>query len=71
MTREGTPGDLLTGLAENAGYFAWCDFDRAVNVASQFERAEIRLMALTKLAQGILHGQPRRFARDPPLRFHA
>jgi hypothetical protein len=38
-----------TLLAQNAGYFAWYDFDRAVSLASQF-RPEIRMMAM-KLAQ--------------------
>jgi hypothetical protein len=49
-------GRLLRGLAQNAGAFAWCDFDRSVSLASQFERPEIRLMAQLKLAQGILAG---------------
>jgi hypothetical protein len=56
MTGEGVLGELLTGLANNASFFAHCDFDRAVNLASQFERAEIRIMAQLKLAQGILAG---------------
>lgn len=56
MTGEGILGDLLTALAHNAGYFARCDFDRAVSMASQFERPEIRIMAQLKLAQGILAG---------------
>jgi hypothetical protein len=56
MTGEGTLGELLTGLAHNATYFAHCDFDRAVSLASQFERSEIRIMAQLKLAQGILAG---------------
>lgn len=56
MTGEGTLGELLTGLANNASYFAHCDFDRAVSLAGQFERPEIRIMAQLKLAQGILAG---------------
>jgi hypothetical protein len=61
MSANGFLGDLLTNLSRNAPYFAWCDFDRAVNMAAQFERAEIRMMAQLKLAQGILAGPPRRF----------
>lgn len=60
MTGEGELGSLLTSLAQNAGYFAWCDFDRAVTLAAQFERAEIRMMAQLKLAQAILAGPPKR-----------
>ena len=59
MTREGIIGGLLTELSGSASYFAWCDFDRAVSVAGQFERPEIRLMAQVKLAQGILAGRPK------------
>ncbi|HEX6189179.1 MAG TPA: hypothetical protein VFZ40_13955 [Pyrinomonadaceae bacterium] len=60
MSSEGAVGSLLTGLAQNAAHFAWCDFDRAVNLAAQFERPEIRLMAQLKLAQGVLTGPPKR-----------
>jgi hypothetical protein len=60
MTGEGILGEILTGLAQNAGYFARCDFDRAVNLASQFDRTEIRIMAQLKLAQGVLAGPPKR-----------
>ena len=60
MTGEGELGQLLTGLAQHAGYFAWCDFDRAVSLSGQFERPEIRMMAQLKLAQGILAGPPKR-----------
>ena len=60
MTGEGTLGQLLTALAQKAGYFARCDFDRAVTLASQFERTEIRIMAQLKLAQGTLAGPSRR-----------
>lgn len=60
MTGEGGIGSLLTRLAQNARYFAWCDFDRAVNLTAQFERPELRLMAQLKLAQGILDGPPKR-----------
>ena len=60
MSGAGSVGSLLTQLAEHAPYFAWCDFDRAVNLANQFERQELRIMARLKLAQGILAGRPRR-----------
>ena len=60
MTGEGVLGQLLNGLAENAGYFARCDFDRAVSLASQFDRTEIRIMAQLKLAQGVLAGPSKR-----------
>lgn len=62
MTAEGGVGDLLTKLAKNAGYFAWCDFDRAVGLTAEFDRPEIRMMAQLKLAQGILAGPPRRLS---------
>jgi tetratricopeptide (TPR) repeat protein len=68
MIGDGLIGQLLTGLAQNAGYFAWCDFDRAVTLTGQFDRAEIRMMAQLKLAQGILAGPPKsvpiRIVRD-------
>jgi hypothetical protein len=60
MTGEGQLGSFLTLLSAHAGYFAWCDFDRAVSLAAQFERAEIRMMAQLKLAQGILAGPSKR-----------
>lgn len=60
MTAEGVLGNMLTSLSQNAGYFAWCDFDRAVSLTAQFDRQEIRLMAQLKLAQGILAGPPKR-----------
>ena len=63
MTAEGELGGLLTWLAQNAAYFAWSDFDRAVNVAGQFERPEIRIMAQLRLAQGILAGPPKHFQK--------
>ena len=56
MSGDGTIGALLTGLSHRAGYFAWSDFDRAVTLASRFERPEIRMMAHLKLAQSILEG---------------
>ena len=56
MSGEGNIGGLLTDLAQNAGYFAWSDFDRSVNLAGQFERPELRLMAQLKLAQAIMAG---------------
>ena len=60
MSNEGSIGSMLTELSQGAVYFAWCDFDRAVNLAGQFERSEIRLMAQLKLAQAILAGPPKR-----------
>jgi len=60
MTAEGGVGSLLTMLAQNAVYFAVCDFDRALALTSQFERREIRMMAQLKLAQGVLVGPPRK-----------
>jgi hypothetical protein len=65
MSAEGATGELLNFLANNAGYFAWYDFDRAINLAAQFERAEIRMMAQLKLAQGILAGPPKRLPISP------
>ena len=59
MSAEGPLGMLLTHMSQSASYFAWCDFDRAVSVAGQFERPELRLMAQLKLAQGILAGRPK------------
>lgn len=58
MSANGRIGELLTRLAEHAGYFAWSDFDRAVSLSHQFERTEIRLMAQVKLAQSVLAGPP-------------
>lgn len=58
MSATGNVGDTLTMLANNAGYFAWNDFDRAVALASQFDRTEIRMMAQLKLGQSILAGPP-------------
>ena len=60
MSGAGSIGDLLTRLSQSAPYFAWCDFDRALSVAGQFERPELRFMAQLKLAQGILAGPPKR-----------
>lgn len=59
MSANGSVGQILTRLSQRAGDFAWLDFDRAVSLASQFERPEIRLMAQLKLAQGILAGPPK------------
>ncbi len=70
MTGEGTLGEILTGLAQNAGYFARCDFDRAVTLASQFDRPEIRIMAQLKLAQGVLAGPPKRLFTGYAASFH-
>ena len=66
MTAEGGVGSLLTGLAQNAVYFALYDFDLAIALSSQFERREIRMMAQLKLAQGVLEGPPKKpaFAND-------
>jgi len=60
MSAGGQVGELLTQLAEGAQFFAWSDFDRAMNLAAQFERPEIRMMAQLKLAQGILAGPHKR-----------
>ena len=60
MSAAGHVGDLLTDLARFAEVFAWSDFDRAMNLAAQFERAEIRMMAQMKLAQGIIAGPHKR-----------
>jgi hypothetical protein len=59
MSAETAVGNILTLMANNAAYFARYDFDRAVTLAGQFERSEIRMMAQLKLAQGILHGPAR------------
>ncbi|HEX2270522.1 MAG TPA: hypothetical protein VHH35_13340, partial [Pyrinomonadaceae bacterium] len=60
MSANGAVGELLTRLSETAGAFAWFDFDRAVSLASRFDRAEIRMMAHVKLAQSILAGPLKR-----------
>ena len=57
MTGAGELGGMLTALAQNAGCFARLDFDRAVTIASQLERPELRLMTELKIAQGILSDQ--------------
>ena len=71
MGNEGTLGQLLTSLSQNAAYFSWCDLDRALGVVAQFERPELRLMARMKLAQSILAGPPPRrvTAVDVPFRY--
>jgi predicted DNA-binding protein YlxM (UPF0122 family) len=61
MSANGAIGEILTEMSQQAAFFAWSDFDRAVSLASQFERPEIRLMAHLKLAQSILNGPPNRF----------
>lgn len=66
MSNEGTVGEILTVLAQNAGYFAWCDFDRAVSLTAQFTRPEMRMMAQLKLAQAILAGRPKAFPFRAP-----
>ena len=70
MSANGAVGALLTQLSDKAGYFAWCDFDRAVSLTARFDRAEIRLMAQVKLAQGILAGPPKRYRQEYPLFRH-
>ena len=60
MTAEGGVGSLLTGMAQNAVYFALYDFDRAVILSNYFERRELRMMAQLKLAQGALDGPPKK-----------
>ena len=60
MSANGSVGEILTMLSDSAGAFAWSDFDRAVTLASQFERPEIRLMAHLKLAQSILPDRRKR-----------
>jgi hypothetical protein len=69
MSANGPVGELLTTLAQNAGYFAWCDFDRAVSLSARFDRTEIRLMAQVKLAQGILAGPPKRVRQQYQLMY--
>ena len=54
MSANGEVGELLTLMAYNAFDFAWCDFDRALSLAAQFERPELRVMAQVKLARAIL-----------------
>jgi len=66
MSAAGIVGELLTRLAQNAGYFARMDFDRSVTLASQFERPEIRLMAELKLAQSVLGNQQPLSLPAPP-----
>ncbi len=65
MSASGSVGKVLTELAHGASYFAWYDFDRAVSLAAQFDRSEIRMMAQLKLAQGILAGRPGTFVGSP------
>ncbi len=67
MSANGSVGQILTYLSDRAGGFAWLDFDRAVSLASQFERPEIRMMAHLKLAQSILSGTQR---PEPRFRFY-
>jgi len=62
MSANGPLGEMLTYLSQNSAYYAWTDFDRAVSLAAQFERTEIRMMAQAKLAQSILAGPPKRYA---------
>jgi hypothetical protein len=64
MSANGSVGSILTSLAQNAGFFAACDLYRAISLAGQFERGEIRMMAQTKLAQSVLSGPPTR-SRSP------
>jgi hypothetical protein len=60
MSANGEIGSLLTTMSQNAASFASCDFDRAVNLAGQFERNEIRIMAQVKLAQSVFITPPPR-----------
>jgi hypothetical protein len=60
MSAGGMVGELLTRLSQGAEFFAWSDFDRAMSLTGQFERAEIRMMAQLKLAQSILAGPHKR-----------
>ena len=69
MSSSGSVGSLLTTISQNAGYFAWLDFDRAVSMTGQFERPEIRLMAQLKLAQAILAGPPKRITSSSYINF--
>ena len=64
MSANGEIGSLLTTMSQNAASYAWCDFDRAVSLAGQFERNEIRIMAQVKLAQSIL-ADPATRSRNP------
>lgn len=59
MSANGSVGEILTMLSQRAGDFARYDFDRAVSLASQFERPEIRMMAHLKLAQSVLEERRR------------
>jgi hypothetical protein len=68
MSAEGGLGSLLTQLAQDAGYYAWLDFDRAVELSGRFARPEIRMMSQLKLAQGILAGPPQRPLHNLPAR---
>ena len=70
MSANGEIGSLLTTMSENAGAFAACDFERAVSMAGQFERNEIRIMAQVKLAQSVLIAQPTRKTFFSPYMFH-
>jgi hypothetical protein len=58
MTGAGELGGLLTVLAQNAGWFGRMDFDRAVSIANQLERPELRMMTELKIAQGVLEEPP-------------
>jgi hypothetical protein len=69
MSAAGPLGEMLTYLSQNSAYYAWTDFDRAVSLAAQFERTEIRMMAQTKLAQSILTGPPKRFTLQTRLAY--
>lgn len=60
MSSTGKLGEILNWLSTHAAYFAWYDFDRAVNLAAQFERSEIRMMAQLKLAQSVVAGPAKR-----------
>lgn len=54
MSGDGAVGATLNELALSAEYFARLDFDRSVSLTTQLQRAELRLMAQEKIAEGIL-----------------
>jgi hypothetical protein len=58
MSGEGGVGETLNILAQQAGFFARSDFDRAVELSNQFERPELQIMAKLKLAQSVLAPVP-------------
>lgn len=67
MTSAGGIGALLTNLAQNARSFVEFDFDRTVALAAQFERPELRVMAVSKIAQAVLSNDRNPAAIQTPL----